>query len=617
MTYSGSPNPDPGEVRRDEETLQRQREEKAEQDRLEEERRILEEEVPFWRRQKQLEGGDFIEDPEGPNYQPITAETGIGITTDLENKKRPHYLSIGLETGIGITTDFLTAPLLISPIPGSRPIYYGINFGVGYGANALAQWMRGDWDEFSQGEALSAGGYQTIPFGTAAKGLKGLRRATAKGVLGGATMAQLEVGIDERRRLTAQELMLSSILGGTVAGGLKSAELGGDLVGDVIRNPYQFAPEGSVAKMVGTTGGGIVPPPSGSSGKITDLNADKLSIDGLKKQLDDDISFELGYNPDKISKTLYKAKLKAADGTVMPSEIATPFVRHGEAFLKANPTKTLEEFPHLWWKGEAWVLKGRNRYKTVNGKRQFVRKEVQIERWTDRKVRAKLGRDARSLRVKEQSSEVKRGTFAYEKVKQLRERNIKREAAGLSPLRLRDSDLDHINALRSVDYYTEGMPENFKKLIYEDLGREGLFTGDHATNLKLREREVHRALWPELKTRLKLLGHKHTGFATPEDRYKYYKEVNPKTGVTRLEEYAEVVYAVEELGDDMMEELLNIAKQKKQVGKPKVAPSDPVKDALIKILGSEEDYKVFMDRLRKVPANMRQDFILEEIKYHE
>ena len=219
--------------------------------------------------------------------------------------------------------------------------------------------------------------------------------------------------------------------------------------------------------------------------------------------------------------------------------------------------------------------------------------------------------------MKEQSEGVKKGTAAYEKVRQLRERNAKRVAAGLEPKRLRDTDLDHVNALRSVDYYTEGMPENLKQLIYEDLGREGLFTGDHATNLKLREREVHRSLWPELKSRLNKLGHKHTGFESPEARYKYYKEVNPKTGVTRLEEYAEVVYAVEELGDDMMEELLTVAKQKKQLGKPKVSPSDPVKDALIKILGSEEDYKVFMDRLREYPEKMRRDFILEEIKYNE
>ena len=135
MTFSGSPNPDPGEVKRDEETLQRQRDEKAEQDRLEEERRILEQEVPYWRRQEQIEGGDFMEDPEGPHYQSIAAETGIGIATD-----------------------FATVGLLGIPVVG-QALYYGTNFGVGYGANALAQWMRGDWDDFSHGEALAAGGF--------------------------------------------------------------------------------------------------------------------------------------------------------------------------------------------------------------------------------------------------------------------------------------------------------------------------------------------------------------------------------------------------------------------------------------------------------------------------
>ena len=205
MTYSGSPNPDPGEVKRDEETLQRQRDEKAEQDRLEEERRILEQEVPFWRRQKQLEGDEFTPDPEGPHYQSIAAETGIGIAADF---------------------------FLPSPDPLSR----AASFGVGYGANALAQWMRGDWDDFSHGEAVAAGGFQAIPFGTAAKGLKGLKRATAKGALGGVTMAQLEVGIDEQRRLTTRELMLSGVLGGTVAGGFKAAELGGDALPSAIMN---------------------------------------------------------------------------------------------------------------------------------------------------------------------------------------------------------------------------------------------------------------------------------------------------------------------------------------------------------------------------------------------
>ena len=209
MTFSGSPDPDPGDIRKNEDMLNRERAELLEQERIAEERRILEEEVPYWRRQEQIESGDFIEDPEGP-----------------------HYSSIAAETGIGITTDFATGWMLGTPF---APLYYPLNFGVGYSANALAQWMRGDWDDFSHGEALAAGGFQTIPFGTTAKGLKGLTRATTKGAVGSVAMAQLEVGIDERRRLTGQELFLSSILGGTVAGGFKSAELGGDLISNTRR----------------------------------------------------------------------------------------------------------------------------------------------------------------------------------------------------------------------------------------------------------------------------------------------------------------------------------------------------------------------------------------------
>ena len=345
-----------------------------------------------------------------------------------------------------------------------------------------------------------------------------------------------------------------------------------------------------------------------------DIDVDAIGLDGLNETFN---KSNLGYDPTKLSTTPYKTRVKAQDGTVMPTDIATVYVRNAEAFLKANPGKTLEDFPNMWWHGEPWVIHPRKVYKTVNGERVLDKTKIGIDSWIKRKGRKKLAQTKRTQRLKEQSEGVKKGTAAYEKVRQLRKRNVERVEAGLPPLRLRDSDLDHVNALRSVDYYTEGMPENLTKLIYEDLGREGLFTGDHASNLKLREREVHRSLWPILKERLKELGHKHTGFKSPEARYKYYTEIDPKTEISRLQRYAEIVYSVEELGDDMMKELLTVAKQKKLKGSPKVAPSDPVKDALIKILGSEEDYKVFMDRLREYPEKMRRDFILEEIKYNE
>ena len=91
MTYSGSPNPDPGIVKRDEETLQRQRDEKAEQDRLEEERRILEQEVPYWQRER-----DFEQNPPLDNL-----EFNLGIESKrLVGSRFFDAVEGGVETGM-------------------------------------------------------------------------------------------------------------------------------------------------------------------------------------------------------------------------------------------------------------------------------------------------------------------------------------------------------------------------------------------------------------------------------------------------------------------------------------------------------------------------------------
>ena len=366
MTFSGSPNPDPGIVKRDEETLQRQREEKAEQDRLEEERKILEQEVPFWKRQKQLEGDEFTPNPD-------------------EEQVGPHLPSIALETGIGVTTDIATVGLLGIPLVG-QGLYYGTNFGVGYGANALAQWMRGDWDDFSHGEALSAGFYQTIPMGTTAKGLKGLRRAAVKGAVGGAGMAQLEVGIDERRRLTTQELMLSSILGGTVAGGFKSAELGGDVVDDVIRNPYsKYRPftnrlglteTGTVGAMKRPKSKGFADPTGEASSKFYNpetgdvlANSDPKNVELLKKigltdnesrfvldnyyKIDRDTAAaieNLGSNVDEFEKTREEALPYFLKAWANVKRKRTPQLDHTTQLKAALPffnNARVKEFPEI------------------------------------------------------------------------------------------------------------------------------------------------------------------------------------------------------------------------------------------------------------------------------
>ena len=126
--------------------------------------------------------------------------------------------ALAFELGVGLTADWLVA----SPDPLSR----GLSFGIGYGANVIAQKIRGN-EEFSHGEALAAGGFQAIPFGTTAKGLKGIRRATAKGAAIGVGGEQVRTAIDEQRLLTPGEALTAGTLGagfgGTIKFGTESA----------------------------------------------------------------------------------------------------------------------------------------------------------------------------------------------------------------------------------------------------------------------------------------------------------------------------------------------------------------------------------------------------------
>ena len=145
-----------------------------------------------------------------------------------ENKSGNYGAALGLEVGVGLATDWATAPLLAAPVPGARPLYYGINYAVGAGTNILAQKIRGE-DETNWGEVTAAGGFQTIPFGTTAKGWKGVRRAMGKGAAIGVGGEQVRVGIDEQRLLTPEEIAVSGTIGagfgGTIKLGTESADI--------------------------------------------------------------------------------------------------------------------------------------------------------------------------------------------------------------------------------------------------------------------------------------------------------------------------------------------------------------------------------------------------------
>ena len=126
--------------------------------------------------------------------------------------------ALGLEIGSGIIADKATLPLLAAGPLGWAG--YGIaNFGTGYFSNLAAQRLRGD--DISHGEAFGAGLFQLIPFGSTAKGWKGIGGATLQGAVTATGERAVGTAIDERRLLTGEEALTSATLGGTIGAGFK------------------------------------------------------------------------------------------------------------------------------------------------------------------------------------------------------------------------------------------------------------------------------------------------------------------------------------------------------------------------------------------------------------
>jgi len=127
----------------------------------------------------------------------------------------------GIEIGTGITTDLKTAPLLVTPIPGARVAYGVINFSSGYASNVAAQKIRGA--EFSYGEAIAAGLFQMIPFGSTGKGIKGLAGAGLQGAVTAGGETTVRTAIDQQRLPTAGEIGTATAFGTAFGTGFKGS----------------------------------------------------------------------------------------------------------------------------------------------------------------------------------------------------------------------------------------------------------------------------------------------------------------------------------------------------------------------------------------------------------
>ena len=121
---------------------------------------------------------------------------------------------LGVDIGGGLALDKATAGLLVAPVPGARPLYFGINFVGGVGLNIAAQKARGE-ENIDIGEAVQSGVVQMIPFGSTAKiGKGGLKRAAVQGAVTAVGGEQIRKGINEGELLTPKEIFSSAAIGG-------------------------------------------------------------------------------------------------------------------------------------------------------------------------------------------------------------------------------------------------------------------------------------------------------------------------------------------------------------------------------------------------------------------
>ena len=344
-----------------------------------------------------------------------------------------------------------------------------------------------------------------------------------------------------------------------------------------------------------------------------DLDVSTMSI----KQLENELnlrSVDLGYDLKDVGTR------PRGNQMGIPKNISTLYLNHAQAYNKAQKLQggNLLKFPNLVYK-KAW-------YRPKPKKLAKNADYVYLEDWLDRKMRTKLGVSARSLRIwKQTSADVPKGTFYNEKLKQLRALNQIEDLNGLPRTKLRDVELDHKNALRSVEDITRGLGEENTQYIFDLLAQFDLFTGDHARNLILRDKKIHRGLWPKMRAALKKLNlktiddFKNTKY--PELEYLKYLAgdvKNPKySDDTPLREYIDTIKFIEEQAADA--EIAKLSKRLKTMRAaksfPNVKTTDSISQALIRIFGGYEGLEVFIQRLKdNYPVNLQTDMIRGELE---
>jgi len=468
--------------------------------------------------------------------------------------------------------------------------------------NYFAQLIRGG--KISHGEAGAAGIASLIPGGAQAKSLRGV---LGKGAAKGAVSGVIETGVADlidTGRVNPENLAF----GATVGAGFGSAF---SLVGsqpEVQRGIRYFkgrirgekfakmSPEEALELGIGK------PLESRFADEITPTSA---------KQLQNELdirSEDLGYN-------IVGTKNRGNQFKI-PKDISTVYLNHAEAYKKAiaGTDKTLEHFPTLIWGGKRY----RPKSKPLKENPDYV----YLDDYLKRRMLTKLGKKRRAASIYRQTPKgTEPGNFYRQKLKQLRDINKMEADLGLpeeSRTKLREVDMDHKAALRTVEDYIEGLTEKQTQRIFKMMADKGVFTGDDSRNLILRERSIHKKLYGKLKEALATLKHKkRKDFKTSRDFFNYLtKSTNPNTGDTPIQEYIDKILYIEDQAAQEAE--ANLKAKLKALANSKVTKADKIRKQLVEIFGGEEEgeesLKAFVERLKEVPEKYRTDMIRGEFE---
>ena len=476
----------------------------------------------------------------------------------------------------------------------------GTQVAAGTAINFLAQRIRGG--EISKGELAASGLASLIPGAAQGRAITQFAKGTGKGALAGGIETLGIAGIDEGKLPTKEEL---------------AAGIGvGAAFGGIVSTPQ-------AAKALQKLRNRI----NGKKEKFARFAPDELEEMGIGQAMESRFADEL--TPTTASSLQNELDTRALAGTYgfsytkvsskprnnrygIPKDISTVYLNHADAYKAAmGPDDTLELFPTLIWNNRRYRPKSR-------GKGQGV----SFEDFLDRQTRRKITNERRQLAVWKQTRPgVRPGTFYREKLKQLRELNAEEARLGLPEklrTKLREVDMDHKNALRSVEDYTEGLNSKATDRVYNLMEKGGLFTGDDARNLILRNRMIHKNVWPKMKKALKALGHKRRkDFRTQAEYLRYLtKSVNPKTGDTPIQEYIDTINFIEEQATDEALNLLTTKVRQLYFQVPGAKRTATYR-RLSEILGGNENVDALVRRLQRdeVLRNIQPDLLEGEFAY--